>query len=189
MDLKGQKNKTAQKILNNVAPDCLINAKTSNHYKVIAEWEHYALLSLIETDDFQSNISWMAQRLNTSVLIVESALERLQQLKLIDVDKEGNYFCTFSRLDIPSGIMCDALKQAHLEELDLAKKSLNLPMNLRHFASETVAIDPKNIEKANDLINKFRKELSELLEQGSRTEVYQVSIQVYPLTVIGGTQL
>ena len=53
------------------------------NYKIISEWEHYAIFSLMDTEDFKSEEDWIAQRLSISSIRVKTALDNLEQSGLI----------------------------------------------------------------------------------------------------------
>ena len=63
-----------------------------------------------------------------------------------------------------------------------AIKSLeNDPIHTRSMTSMTMAIDPKKIKQAKELIDEFEINLSEFLEHGKKKEVYQLCISLFPL--------
>jgi UV DNA damage repair endonuclease len=45
-----------------------------------------------------------------------------------------------------------------------------------------MAIDPKKLSVAKELIRKFQDDLSDLLESGNQTEVYRLSTHLFPLS-------
>jgi hypothetical protein len=52
----------------------------------------------------------------------------------------------------------------------------------RDFTTVTMAIDKRKLSTAKELIRKFEDELSDLLESGHRTDVYRLSVQLFPFT-------
>lgn len=157
------------------------------NYKVIAQWEHYAILTLIETANFNPDNGWIAQRLGVSVNQIEVAMERLLRSGLLVKTEDGNYKKTFSKLKTSEDVISPALQRAHLEELDLGKEKIEkIDVLQRDFSSITIAVNPKNLEKAKTAIYEFRQKMRSILEEGEKEEVYQLCIQLYPLTTIGG---
>jgi uncharacterized protein (TIGR02147 family) len=153
------------------------------HHKVLSEWEHFALLSLLETQDFQSSISWIAKRLSISKFRAEQVLKRLEKVKLVDRDSNGTIHKNFERLTTPEDVVSAALQASHRDNLELASSKLEcIAPEERDFSSITMAIDPKRIADAKGLIREFRKKLSALMEEGERKAVYRLSIQLFPLT-------
>ena len=56
------------------------------------------------------------------------------------------------------------------------------------MTSMTMAIDVDRLPEAREVITKFRRELCALLENGEQTRVYNLGIQLYPVSEkhIGG---
>jgi hypothetical protein len=71
----------------------------------------------------------------------------------------------------------------HLETLDQGKEKLELDVELRDFSSIMLAIDPEKLPEAKTIIREFRQKMASLLKHGHRSEVYQLAIQFYPLTI------
>ena len=45
------------------------------HYRIIAEWEHYAILTLIQSETHESKISWFAKRLAIKNSIAKTVID------------------------------------------------------------------------------------------------------------------
>ena len=61
-----------------------------------------------------------------------------------------------------------------------------MPVQERDISSMTLAIDRKKLQKAKELINKFKDDMEELIESNNPDDVYNLSIQLFPLTVRTG---
>ncbi|OIQ17564.1 MAG: hypothetical protein BM556_12230 [Bacteriovorax sp. MedPE-SWde] len=151
-------------------------------YQVISEGHHFAILSLLNTDDFRFEYQWIASRLGISVLKAESAIKRmltLGMLKLVDgvlTRAESNYSTSDDILNL-------SLQKAHQKNLELASKAIvEVPVELRDISAMTMAIDVAQIDEAKKRIRKFQDELAELLESGEKKEVYKLNVQLFPLT-------
>jgi len=156
---------------------------SESHHKVLAEWEHFAVLSLLETHDFQSSPVWLAKRLAISQLRAEQIVKRLEKVKLVVRDPKGSLQKNFERLRTPEDLVSAALQASHKDTLELAATKLEeVSPDARDFSSVTMAIDPERIPEAKVLIREFRKKLAALMEDGERSAVYRLSIQLFPLT-------
>lgn len=148
----------------------------------IAEWQHFAFLNLMDTSDFRNEIPWIAKRLGISTAETRDLIQRLHRLGLIALEgkklvKPTQNLMTSS--DVPSA----ALRRSHRQSLEQAIASLeDTPLEERDITSMTMAIDPKKIPLAKELIRKFRFDLAVLLETGKRTEVYNLNLQLVPVT-------
>lgn len=151
-------------------------------FTAIAQWEHFALLSLLETDDARDDLAWIASRLGVPGSVARAALERLARLGL--VERQGNTLRpTNANLSVGDADPCAALRASHRESLEQALEALeSVPMEARDVSSVTMAIDVGKLPEARALIKDFRRRLAALLESGPRTEVYNLNIQLLPVT-------
>ena len=158
----------------------------SIHFDVIACWEYYAFLSLLCTHDYRQDFDWIASRLGISKARVEVVTSHLVRLNLIVFDPVTEKFKQTSRkLGTSQDVVSSALRKAHQEALEMAAERLNsVPVELRDYSIETLAIDAKKIPEAKKLIREFRQKFSALLESKNQHEVYQLCIQMYPLTTV-----
>lgn len=160
---------------------------SADTFFVISDWYHYSLLSLMETKGFQSDPKWIAARLGISVMEANAAIERMLRIGLLQkvrgrLSATGNFAFASQR-----GIPSSALRKFHRQVLERALRQLDeAPLELRDVSSITLAIDVRRIAEASQAIKKFRYEMAELLEQGSRTEVYHLNIQLVPVSGTGG---
>lgn len=153
------------------------------HFKIIAEWEHYAILTLVETHGFKPEKTWIAKRLKISEATAQAALNRLQESGLVSIDKAGRLKLHQVNVTTTEDLTSTALRQSHKEALTLGADKLDsVAVELRDFSSMTMAVCPEKLPEAKKLIRSFQKQLCALLEEGKRTEVYQLCVQLYPLT-------
>ncbi|MCM2322977.1 MAG: DUF4423 domain-containing protein [Oligoflexia bacterium] len=157
-----------------------------DEFRFIADWQHFALLYLFETRGFRGDPSWMARRIGISTVEAQAALERLERLGLIQ-RKRNRYVKLAGDLTTTHDISSVALRQSHRQSLLQAIDTLEeVPLELRDLTSITMAIDPRRIPAAKLMIRDFRRKLSRYLEQGERTEVYNLNVQLVPVTKIRG---
>jgi len=80
-------------------------------------------------------------------------------------------------------ITSQALKEHHEETLDMGKTKLaEIDLELRDFSSINVATNLNKLGEAKEIIREFRKKMASLLKDGDTTDVFQLSIQLYPLS-------
>jgi len=158
------------------------------HFKVISQWEHYAFLSLLETDDFEFDLDWISKRLGISKLRVEQVIDHLVGLKLIEKNNQ-TITKNFSSLKTSEDIQSQAIQKSHEETVHMAIEKLKeLEPIWRDFSSITMTMDPDQIPEAKKLIREFRKKFSLLMESGKKKEVYRLQLMFYPLTQIDADQ-
>ena len=82
--------------------------------------------------------------------------------------------------DIPSG----TIRAYHKSILGLAQNKIEtVDVKEREYSAITMAVNTKNLAKAKKLTEEFKEEMLQLLEQGNLDEVYQLSIQLFPLSI------
>ncbi len=155
---------------------------SSDQFNLIAEWQHFALLSLMETKTFKSDVAWIARKLGITIQQAHSSIERL--IRLGFVFKKNRKLVTNKRALISSdNIPNQAVRKSHYNDLILAEKALDqTPVDERDFTAITVAANKKNLPKARKLIREFQDKLTLCLEQGEKDEVMKFTFYLYPLT-------
>lgn len=157
-------------------------------FRVMSDWYHYAILELTLLKGFQSNIAWMAKRLQISQHEVKQAIDRLLRLGLMKETKDGYIKVeknTTTTHDVPS----DAIQKFHRQILTKAADALTFQdVTERDLTAMTMAIDIKKLPEAKKRIREFRRELSAFLESGTQEEVYCFSMQLFRLTNKKGNQ-
>jgi transcriptional regulator with XRE-family HTH domain len=152
-------------------------------FALLSEWFHYAILSLLELPDAQLNSIWIAKRLGITPLEARLAISRLKRLNLIS-NIDGKWRQSSRPLKVENTKSTTATRKYHRQILQKAEESLeNDPFETRDFSSMTFAVDPRLIPFARKRIQEFRRQLVKELEQmGTPQEVYQLAVQIYPVT-------
>ncbi len=151
--------------------------------QVIAEWWHFAILSLMKTNDFESDPAWIAHRLGISLDTAKAAIERLASLNLIARAINGRWLRTSEAVRTPDDLLDLAIQRSHSGLMNLAQRKLKeVSPDKRDYTSFIMASRPDRLPEAKARIRKFQDDLSELLEESPQTEVYQLGIQLFPLT-------
>lgn len=155
------------------------------HFKMIAEWEYYALLTFLDTSRFDGQLESIAQSFGWTLTKTTSLVHHLMQLQLLKLHGGKLVRSNSNELKTSEDIVSQALQLAHLQELDLAKDRLpSVPVDLRDYSSNCMAINRTKIPQAKQLIREFRRNMEKLLETGSRNDVYLLGIQLFPLSQV-----
>lgn len=155
------------------------------HYRLVAEWEYYAVLSLMETDDFQSDPEWMAERLDVSRQRIEVVLGNLKELGFIEEKTEQKIERKVAKLETSEDIFSQALQKSHVEAMQLANKKIaETDVSQRDYSSMTMAIDPRKMNDAKAIIREFEDKMQVLMNGSQLSEVYQLNVQFFPLTKV-----
>lgn len=153
-----------------------------SHFKVIAEWEHYAALTLFDTEGFEPTAEVIASRLGVTLNRAEVVLNNLSISGLLKLE-DGKLQKAHPSVRTTEDVTSQALKLSHQETLEIGIKKLDeTDVELRDFSAMNLAIDLEKLTEAKAIIREFRQKMASLLRDGRKTEVYQLAIQFYPLT-------
>ncbi len=151
-------------------------------FRVIADWYHYAILALTMTRDFQPSPKWIAQELGISEIEAKLAIDRLIDLGFL-AEKDGHLECTTEGFTTADKQLTTAALRTHQKQI-LENSILSLendPIETRSHTSMTMAIDPRKLSTAKMMVEEFTQRLSKFLESGKRTQVYELGVSLYPV--------
>ena len=161
---------------------------TMDQYALISDWYHYAIIELIKIHTFKSEVSWIARALGISKTEASVAIERLLRLSLLERTASGELRDTSEgySTNITTNLSHSGAKQLQKQILEQSTHALmNIAIEKRNHSSMTMAINPELLPEAKLRISKFRRELCEFLESKTpKTEIYQMSISLFPITDI-----
>jgi uncharacterized protein (TIGR02147 family) len=157
-----------------------------DEFQLIADPNHFAILSLVETENFQGGEKEAAAHFGISRIEARAAIERLIRIGLLKKKGKRIALASSPGLATTSDIRSAALRESHKKVLDHARESIDsVALELRDITSMTMAIDPSRLPEAKEKIKLMRRSLSEFLEKGHRTDVYRLNIQLVPVTKKG----
>lgn len=152
-------------------------------FQLISDWIHYAILSLLECEGSKFEPRWISRRLGAGEMAVKVAMDRLVKLKMVE-QVEGRWRQSAMPIKVDNKTSTAATRKFQRQLLEKALESLEKdPVEIRDFSSMTLSIDPKFLPFAKERIKQFRRELTAELEaKGAPKEVYNLTIQIYPVT-------
>ena len=158
---------------------------TADQFRIIGDWYHLAILSLMRTKGFKSKSTWIARRLGISTATTTGAIERLKRLGLISEDETGKLLRTTSQIRTSDDVSNSSIRRAHSQYLDQARTALEtLPVQERDFTALLLTMSPSQMTRAKELIRAFQDKLAEEFEAEPQTEVFQLCMQIFPVTKI-----
>ncbi|CAN5576253.1 hypothetical protein BH10BDE1_BH10BDE1_33000 [soil metagenome] len=159
------------------------NVLTEDQFKMISNWHHFAVLSLGSVRNNQATATWISSRIGIDVVSAQTVLDRLARLEMIEI-KNGKFRQASKPLNTQNEIPSRVIRDYHQQNLRLASEKLeNVAVELREFSSITMAVDARKLAKAKKMIADFKQRLCKELETRDATEVYTLSMQLFPLTV------
>lgn len=155
----------------------------ADQYGLIAEWQCYAILSLVACRDFDDDPEWIARRLGISAKVARESLLRLRRLGLVKRSRSGRLKCTHAAVTSSEDVLDAAIRRSHAESLELAHTALSsIDVMMREFTAVTLAMDPRDVPAAKTMIREFRDRFMTILEAGQKRAVFRMCVQFFPLT-------
>ena len=149
--------------------------------RVIADWEHFAILALLETDDCKHSVSWISNKLDIGTGTVMEALSRLEKVGMLKKEN-GKWLTTGASLTTSTDIPDPSLRKHHQQYIEKALFSLeNHSVEERDITGITMAIDQRRLPEAKKMIRNFRRQLCKFLEGGEQDRVYRINLQLFPI--------
>lgn len=156
-----------------------------SHYKIISEWEHYALLDLFDLTDFEVTVDSVSKKLDLTQTRTKVVIHNLKVGGLLTQEPNGNLKRVHESIRTTEDVFNPALREAHRETLQIGLQKLEqIEVELRDFSSMTLAVDLEKIPHVKAIIREFRQKMQALLKDGKKSEVYQLAIQFYPISKI-----
>ncbi len=156
----------------------------TDSYYLVADPIYYSLLCLIETKDFQEDLSWMSKRLKRPSEQISLAIERLLRVKLLIRDQnEQLVYNANAQLMTSDDVANASLRLRHSENLEAARDALvNLPVDKRYFNFETLPMGQESMAEAKKIINEARAKLVKLSGESTKDDVYEFCFNFFPRT-------
>jgi uncharacterized protein (TIGR02147 family) len=154
-----------------------------DQFEVISDWQYFALMALVETSGFQSDIPWIAKKMSLSEERVTSVLKHLEHHKYISIDDQGRISNIHNSLATLTDIPSDVLQKANRDRVLLCLERMgDVNVLMRDVTSLSLPVDKTKMQEAKKLIRKFKGEMFDLLKGSNPSEVYNLNIQLVPLT-------
>ncbi len=151
----------------------------------LTQWHTVAIWNLMRLPSFQSDHEWIAARLGLPVSLIDESMRQFCERGFVRREFDGVYVRLRERLFSSDEVPSDSIRAAHLENLKLARDALGtLGVEERDFTLLTLPMHPGQLSLVKVMIRKFIEELHLRLKATELppTDVYRVSLQVFPLT-------
>lgn len=156
---------------------------TEANFQLIANWHHYAIISLSKIKKHKADTRWISRQLGISEMDARDALNRLIELELIEIhnDKiiELNHSSSTTE-DVPS----EAIRNFHKGILTKAVISIDEvdPLS-REISSTILSFNKKDILSAKQSLRDFQEHFANKFESTKNAdEVYALTLQFFPLS-------
>lgn len=169
-------------------PDASLRIMDDKVFLTISNWYFLALRELCRARYFKEEPEWISQQFHFKVTSrdISQAIKALLDIQLLKRDKQGRLKIVDGRIDTTTDIASEAIKLYHEQMLTHAREAIRkFSTREREITSTSLLMSSKNIGKAKTLIREFRDNFEKLMEEDSGDQVYQIQIQLFPLTKEG----
>lgn len=156
--------------------------QSDTHYKVMAEWEHYAVLYLFDLKNFEWDTDWISKKLGLSQERTIEVMDNLLKLHLIRQKSIRSAERTHAHINTSNDIRSQAIQAGHRNRLQKATSSLSLPVTQREFQAHTFAIKNKHLPLLKEMIREFVTQIETETTSLEGDTLMQLNIQLFPLT-------
>ena len=171
--------------LSDLHPTKEFKTRELSEFTVVSHWVHMAILAMTSVKDFDGTAEQAHLKLRDKVSIheVRAALERLLGLGLLTRTATGKLKPTYERITSRNDVADLGAQKYHQGVMELAQKALEkVPVDRREFQAFSLAVPEEKIPLAKEMIRKFRSQFAKAIGSESGDHVYQMNIQLFPLT-------
>lgn len=156
-------------------------ALSVEEFRLVADWEHFAVLALAGVAKNQAKPEWIARRLGITAHRASEVFERLVRLGYLEKLGAG-FGQTTAPLRTTQDVPSAAIKQYHAQNLEKAKASLyEHSVQERYFGSATFALDPAELEQFKTFLRRTREKAQKRAGRGRPSRAYHFSVQLFPI--------
>lgn len=154
--------------------------------KLWSKWYYLPILDLTTCEDFISDLKWISRRLKIPIGDASEAIHFLLEKGYL-VDEKGQWKKTDLHLRYPCTTPNETIRNFHKEYLIKAIQVMKEQTSPEEFSRRVIsgmiiASDPQKIAQARQVLETALLEASRILCEGECTELYQLGVQLYPLT-------
>ena len=143
------------------------------------------ILDLTTIEGFQPDSRWISLQLGITRRQAQGALRVLKRLGLLR-ETGGKWEKAGLKLMFPSQTPSKVVRRYHRQMIQKGIESMRSVGSdayaRRDITGITFAANPARLDAAKKKIQRFRRNLQAFLSEGSCTQLYQLNLQLFPLT-------
>lgn len=158
-------------------------------YNYYAQWYYILVRELVGLPDFKEDFGWISKHTIPSLTAAEAgrAIEELLKLGLLKRDSQGRLRQSEAKLATADEVTAAPVANYHREMMKKAAESIDtIDRSKREISSVTFLASKESVNKVKEMIQVFRKEVTQVLSEGKRPDtIYQLNFQLFPLADVG----
>lgn len=178
---KGDLLKPSKELLKDLPPSRQIS---HDLFSIVADWYHFAILNLAETEGFCWNDKYIARRLGLSRTEAILALKRLEKVGLIRKDQFGKISMSQDYVKTVEGVPSEAGRRFHQQILQMAIAALDLQnLNEREISGISFPVHLRNLPSMKRDISEFLDQMgAKYTKDRTKSEVYHLEVSLFRLS-------
>jgi uncharacterized protein (TIGR02147 family) len=157
-------------------------------YEYFSHYHNVALRSLLPVIEFNDDYEKIGKFFDPPITPkqIRQSIDLLLRLGMLLKDSDGKYQTSSPLISTGDEVTQTGLVAFHKACLQLASRSLDLhPAKKRDVSGVTLSISERGFEQIKEEISLFRKKIMSIAKEDSNeSAVYQLSLQLFPLTRI-----
>lgn len=158
---------------------------SQDHFLILSDWCHFAILELTHVQGFRPDINWIARVLKVSRIHARDCVERLFRFHLLKEDE--NTWVEAANENLSYGDTRHSTPARQKLQKQLFAKAYraiqDIPYGERYHSGITMAVSSQKLPEAIQLIKNFRLEMNRLLSNSkTRDRVYHLSVALFPMS-------
>lgn len=154
-------------------------------YAFYQRWYHSAIHALLSIYEFRGSYKELASLMTPSITAKQAreSIQLLTKIGLVRRDGDGVYRPTDAFVTSGERWQSIAIQNFQKETINLSAQSLDLhPKELRDISTVTVALSRKDLPEIRERIRQLRQSILSLENDNEPDTVFQINIQVIPVT-------
>lgn len=154
----------------------------------LSRWYYAAVRELAACDEFRPDPEWIASVMRPRLTVAQAraALDLLLSLGLLRREEDGAVVLADATVVTPHEVAGMAASNYHAAMIDRARESIGQYRSPeRHYCAVTVAVPLSVVPRLKRELDAFQERVLDLCDgsEEARERVYQVNLQLFPLSV------
>lgn len=155
----------------------------SSDYDILTDWIYCTVLIAFDLHpQTEASVGQLSRRLGVSEEKINAAIETLARKGLLKKNEEGRFEKNPENWATLDNVPNEIIRESHLQNLNLARLAVHLPVEERDLNILTFAGSKKNTELLRKEVRKFLNRVQAIMETDDQNdEIYRFSIQFFPI--------
>jgi uncharacterized protein (TIGR02147 family) len=165
--------------------ECRARPVEESQYAFYQKWYHGAIHALLSMYEFKSGFKKLASLLTPSITArqAQESLRLLMRIGMVKRGADGVYRPSDAFVTSGERWQSVAIRDYQRETINLSAQSLDMhPKEIRDISTITVALSSRDLPEVRERIRQLRQSILTIENAHGADTVYQVNIQVIPLT-------